>query len=340
MILVKHILYIGNKLSNSGSNVTSIETLGTFLKNEEYLVVTSSSKKNKLLRMIDMLYSTYKYSNKVSNVLIDTYSTQNFYYAVLVAKFCRILRLPYIPILRGGMLPNRLKMSPELCKNLFNGAKYNIAPSMYLYEAFSREGYSNLKYIPNTIAIEKYNFLLRKEIKANLLWVRSFSEIYNPLLAIKIVESLIKQSVNVSLCMVGPDTGGLLEVCKRKAEEKNLPITFTGKLSKEEWVELSKNYSIFINTTNFDNTPVSVIEAMALGLPVVSTNVGGIPFLIDNNETGLLVHPNDENQFVEKIRYLLDNPFATENLSVNARKTVETFDWEKVKTKWDTVLSE
>jgi len=337
---VKQLLYIGNKLSNSGSNVTSIETLGSFLKDEGYHVVTSSSKKNKVLRMIDMLYATYKYSNKVSTVLIDTYSTQNFYYAVLVAKFCRILHIPYIPILRGGMLPDRLKKSPKLCESLFNGATFNIAPSMYLYEAFSKEGYSNLKYIPNTIDIKKYDFLLRKEIKANLLWVRSFSEIYNPHLAIKIVESLIKQGLNVNLCMVGPDVGGLLEVCKTEVEKKNLPITFTGKLSKEKWIELSKNYSIFINTTNFDNTPVSVIEAMALGLPVVSTNVGGIPFLIDDNETGILVNPNNENLFVEKINYLLNNPLATEYLSVNARKIVETFDWEKVKTKWDTVLSE
>lgn len=337
---MKQLLYIGNQLSKSGSNITSIETLGTFLKEEGYIVITSSSKKNKVLRVIDMLFSTYRYSNKVSHVLIDTYSTQNFYYAVLVAKLCRILEIPYIPILRGGMLPDRLKKSPKMCEKLFNGAKYNIAPSMYLYEAFSSEGYTNLKYIPNTIAIKKYDFLLRKEIKANLLWVRSFSEIYNPLLAINIVESLIKQGVVTSLCMVGPEVGGLLDECKSIVEEKNLPVSFTGKLSKEEWITLSERYDIFINTTNFDNTPVSVIEAMALGLPIISTNVGGIPFLVDDNKTGILVNPNDESLFVEKIKYLLNSPLATVNLSVNARKLVETFDWEKVKTRWDTILSE
>jgi len=337
---VKHILYIGNKLSKSGSNVTSIETLGSFLKNEGYKVIMSSSKKNKVLRLIDMLLTTIKYSKKVSHVLIDTYSTQNFYYAVLVAQVCRILHLSYIPILRGGMLPGRLKKSPKLCKKLFNGAKHNIAPSMYLYEAFSAEGYTNLKYIPNTIEIKNYDFLLRKEIKVNLLWVRSFSEIYNPALAIKIVEALIKKGVTTSLTMVGPDVGGLLEQCKRIVEEKNLPITFTGKLSKEAWIALSKEYDVFINTTNFDNTPVSVIEAMALGLPVITTNVGGIPYLVDENKTGILVNPNDEHLFVEKIIYLLNHPLEAENLSVNARNLVETFDWEKVKTKWNAILSE
>ncbi|MFT4699172.1 MAG: glycosyltransferase involved in cell wall biosynthesis [Flavobacteriaceae bacterium] len=336
----KKILYIGNKLSKSGSNVTLIETLGNFLKGEGYKLITSSTIKNKALRLLEMLLTTLFYSKKTSIVLIDTYSTQNFYYAVLVAKICRVKQVPYIPILHGGNLPDRLKRSPKLSNKLFNGAKVNVAPSMYLYESFTEAGYANLKYIPNTIEIKNYDFLVRKEVKAKLLWVRSFSEIYNPTLAIKIVELLIKKGVPVSLCMVGPEVGGLLEECKREVEKKNLPITFTGKLSKEKWIDLSKQYDIFINTTNFDNTPVSVIEGMALGLPVISTNVGGIPFLIENNATGILVEPKDEHLFVEKILHLINHPLASENLSVNARKLVETFDWQKVKTKWDVILSE
>ena len=336
---MKQILYIGNKLSKSGSTVTSIETLGSFLKNEGYMIVMSSSKKNKVVRLLDMIKTTFKYSKKVSHVLIDTYSTQNFYYAVIIAQVCRVLHLPYIPILRGGMLPERLKKSPKLCSKLFNGAKLNVAPSMYLYEIFSNEGYTNLKYIPNTIEIKKYDFLLRKKIKASLLWVRSFSEIYNPLLAIKIVEKLLDENIEVELCMIGPEKDGSLKECQEIVTKKKLPVTFTGMLNKEEWIIKSKGYDLFINTTNFDNTPVSVMEAMALGLPVISTNVGGIPFLIDNEKTGLLVNPNDETLFVEKIISLLNQPLKAESLSVNARNFVETFDWEKVKTKWDEVLS-
>lgn len=336
----RKILYIGNKLSKSGSNVTSIETLGNFLIEEGYHVITSSTIKNKPLRLIDMLFATVKYAKQVSVVLIDTYSTQNFYYAVFVAKICRLLNIPYIPILRGGMLPDRLKKSPKLCNKLFNGAKLNIAPSMYLLEAFKKNGYTNLKFIPNTIEISNYKFLLRKDISAKLLWVRSFSEIYNPTMAIKIVEELIEKGINASLCMVGPDVNGMLSTCKKMAEEKNLPITFTGKLSKKEWIALSEDFHIFINTTNFDNTPVSVIEAMALGIPIISTDVGGMPFLISNDKTGILVPSNDSTVFVDKIIQLINNPLVTENLSINARKEVEAFDWLKVKDSWNTVLSE
>jgi len=334
----KRILYIGNKLSKKGSTVTSIETLGLFLEKEGFSVFTASSLKNKAFRLFDMLFKTFQYRNIVDVVLIDTYSTQNFYYAVLVALVCRIFEIDYIPILRGGNLPNRLNQSPKLSRKLFDKAKTNIAPSHYMLEAFKKERYTNLTYIPNTIEINNYPFLLRKEMKFKLLWVRSFAELYNPLLAIHIVEELTKKNIDVSLCMVGPKKDGSLEKCKELARQKNLPITFTGMLKKTEWIALSKEYDLFINTTNFDNTPVSVMEAMALGLPVISTNVGGLPYLIENNKTGILVLPNNVEAFVEAIRDLLSSPEKAGFLAKNARDVVEQFDWEVVKGKWDEVL--
>lgn len=334
----KRILYIGNDLSFKGSTVTSIETLGNFLKQEGYIIYKASSKKNKILRLIEMIYATIKYRKKINVVLIDTYSTQNFYYACWVALFCRLQKTNYITILRGGNLPARLKSSPNLSEKLFKGAKMNICPSRYLLDAFNKKGFNNLTYIPNTIELKNYPFLLRKVLKPKLFWLRSFSEIYNPLLAIRIVEELIKRNVDVSLCMVGPEKDGSLAACKKLAKQKKLPITFPGILDKKDWIALSKEYNIFINTTNFDNMPVSVIEAMALGLPVISTNVGGLPYLIDQEDTGVLVPPNDPQVFVEAILKLLSDNNLGETLSLNARKKVEAYDWEVVKEGWFEVL--
>ncbi len=112
----------------------------------------------------------------------------------------------------------------------------------------------------------------------------------------------------------------------------------TGKLSKKEWIELSKNYDIFINTTNFDNHPISVLEGMALGLPVVSTSVGGIPFLIENKVDGILIPPNDAGQFFEAIDNLIKDNDLVLRITKNARNKVEEFDWEILKYKWfDTI---
>jgi glycosyltransferase involved in cell wall biosynthesis len=138
--------------------------------------------------------------------------------------------------------------------------------------------------------------------------------------------------------MVGPDSDGCLNDVKEYAKSLGLKVTFTGKLNKEDWISLSKNYNIFINTTNFDNTPVSVIEAMALGLPVISTNVGGMPFLIENQKTGILVAPNSIESFVTEINKIMTSPEKANHLAMVARKKVEDFDWSRIKTQWIKVL--
>ncbi len=330
----RKLLYLGNKASSFGGTATTMESLAHNLKEEGYDVYSASAKRNKLLRLADMLRLVLQHARTASLVLIDTYSTQNFYYAVAVANLCRLLRIPYIPILHGGNLPQRLKSSPLLSNKLFNGAKCNVAPSAYLKQRFEENGYSNIRCIPNAIETDKYQFKQRSAIKPNLLWVRSFSEIYNPKLALKLVEVLNKEGYQASLCMVGPEKDGSLAECRRIAQERNLSVRFTGLLSKEEWKELAANYDIFINTTNYDNSPVSVIEAMALGLPVVSTNVGGIPYLLSNRVDSLVVKADDAEAMSAAVKTLLNDSNMVVEISKNARKKAEESDWQQLKHKW------
>jgi glycosyltransferase involved in cell wall biosynthesis len=332
------LLYIGNKLSKHGNTQTSIETLGHFLEKEGYELIYASSKKNKIVRMLDMIFTTLRFHRKARYVLIDTYSTQNFWFAFVIAQLCRILGAKYITKLHGGDLPNRLNRSPYLSDIIFKNAFKIIAPSGYLFSHFSEKYPENLLLIANTVAINKYPFFKRESIEPKLLWVRSFSKIYNPKMAIQVLSELKKKYSNAQLCMVGPDKENLIPNCVAFAEELNVEVQFTGKLSKKKWVELSKEYSVFINTTYFDNTPVSVIEAMALGLPVVSTNVGGIPFLLEDKKNALLVSENDVFQMVQSIELLLKDSQLRSTIVDNARALVEDFDWETVKEKWFEIL--
>ena len=333
------VLYIGNNLRQQGRNTTRMSELGPLLEQEGYKVTYASSKANKFLRLFDMLSTCLKNRNQVDHVLIDTYSTLNFWYAFFVSQLCRLLKLNYIPILHGGNLEFRLRNNPLLSRLIFRHAYINIAPSRFIKETFERYGYSNLKYIPNTVTIAHYPFKKREMHEAKLFWVRSFSEIYNPQLAVKVLRALKDQGITASLCMVGPNSGdGSLEVIKQLAKQLQVEVIFTGKLSKQEWIALSNKYNLFINTTNFDNMPVSAIEAMALGLPVVSTNVGGMPHLIEHGTDGMLVAPDDEDEFVAAIKHLISNPGLVDLITLNARQKVESFDWTMVKKRWINVL--
>ncbi len=333
-----NLLYIGNKLSKKGKNKTSIETLGSLLEIEGFSIKTSSSQENKVFRIFDMMFYIIRYRKKTDFVLIDTYSTINFYYALIVSQLCHFFELKYIPILRGGNLPERLKRSPKLSKLIFDNAYKNIAPSEYIKSNFVKMGFSNLICIPNSIELDNYEYKKRSFENVRLLWVRSFAKIYNPLLAIKIVRQLKDANIEAELCMVGPDVEGGLQETRAYAKALGVDVRFTGKLSKPEWIELSKDYNIFINTTHFDNMPVSVIEAMALGLPVISTDVGGMPFLIKKNVTGVLVEPKSAEAFVEAIKAILDSPLQSDIMTSNARKAVEKFDWNLIKNQWYKVL--
>lgn len=336
-MLLKNLLYIGNKLSGKGLNTTIIETLSAQLSKEGYRVTAVSVFKNPVLRMLDMLLAVIRY-RKSDFVLIDTYSTSGFWFAFSVSQLCRLLRKKYIPILHGGNLPNRLQNNPKLCKMVFANAYKNVAPSHYLLEAFKKAGFTNLVFIPNTLEIDCYLYWKRTELQPKLLWVRAFDVIYNPKMAIDVLSLLQEKFPNAQLCMVGPDRDGSMESCKKYALEKNVTVCFTGRLSKEEWIALAKDYDIFINTTHFDNTPVSVMEAMALGLAVVTTNVGGIPFLLKDREEALLVGDSDVGGMVQAIQDLIEKPDVAQKNIRNARKKAESWDWEVVKMQWMELL--
>jgi glycosyltransferase involved in cell wall biosynthesis len=102
---------------------------------------------------------------------------------------------------------------------------------------------------------------------------------------------------------------------------------------------LSKG-DIFLNTTDFDNTPISVLEALACGLCVISTNVGGIPYLLDDEHDGLLVPPDDVQAMTDAVRRLLTESDLATRLSQNGRDKAESFDWSRVYPQWETLLLE
>ena len=332
------ILYLGNALSKHGYTPAMMETLAPKLAGKHQLL-SYSTKKNQLLRFLDIILAVIRHRRVTSLIIIDTFSTLAFWYFVAVATLCRFFAIPYIPVLRGGDLPARVARQSAFLNKSFAYAAVNISPSAYLKRGFDKLGYKTIC-IPNFLEMEKYPFKKRSALQARLLWVRAIHRIYNPGLAIRLVHALKDLYPDITLCMVGPDKDGSLEKMIALARELNVEekVRFTGKLSKADWINLSTDFDIFINTTDVDNMPVSVIEAMALGLPVVSTNVGGVPDLIDPDKDGLLVAKDNLEEFKSAVIQLLADPGLGVALSNAARKKAESFSWERVGPLWDEVI--
>jgi glycosyltransferase involved in cell wall biosynthesis len=332
------IVYIGNNLKSA--NPTTQVLLAKLLTDLNYEVKLYSTKESKLVRLLDMCLGIIKNRNNTDFVLIDTYSSLNFYFALITSQLARFFNLKYIPILHGGNLCSRLKNNPFFSSLIFSNSFMNVSPSNYLLEEFQNKGFKTF-FIPNPIVISEYAFYERETYDFNLLWVRAFDKIYNPKMAISVLNELNRRGLSVKLCMVGPDKDGSLNEVIQMAKEKNVYhfLEITGLLSKSEWIKKSTQFDIFINTTTVDNVPVSVIEAMALGLPVISTNVGGIPYLIKNSVNGILVENDDEIEMADAIAELIQNQNKAKILVRNARKKVENFDINVVKDNWQKLLT-
>ncbi|MGV6844754.1 MAG: glycosyltransferase family 4 protein [Lutibacter sp.] len=334
------ILYIGNNLVSVTGYQTAMQTLSDMLSEQGFIIYKSSSKKNKYIRLVSMCFSLIKLRRKVKILLIDTFSTKNFYYALIISQLARLFKLKYVLILHGGNLPKRLKNNPRLSKILFKNAHKIVSPSDYLAAIFNKYNYET-QIIPNFINFKSIPFKKRTGFKPNILWVRAFDKNYNPELAIKAMNNIQNDFPNAQLTMVGPDKDGSLAKCKKLAEKYNLSkcVQFTGILKQIEWYELSKNFDIFINTTNIDNTPASVLEAMALGLPIVSTNVGGIPYIIQNEFNGFLISKNDEIELANTIKHLIINQDKTIEIVKNGLESLEKYSEEVIKKQWLNLLN-
>ena len=200
---------------------------------------------------------------------------------------------------------------------------------------------TDLVLLPNPLDVARYAFHERRPLLRHLVWLRAFHETYNPELAVEVLGRIRKQYDDVRLIMIGPDKGdGSLQKTRRTAKKLGIDeaVTFPGAVPKLDVPNHLSRGDIFLNTTNCDNTPVSVMEAMACGLPVVSTNVGGIPYLVEDGESALLTPPADAEAMSNAVVRLMHEPILARRLARNGRQRVEAFDWSVVLPRWERLL--
>jgi glycosyltransferase involved in cell wall biosynthesis len=335
--LNRSVLIIGNFLSATGGSRGVCEELAERLEADGWQVLSASRKRPKLFRLADMVLTVVKHRHEYAVAQMDVFSGPAFFWAEAVGWTLRRLGKPCVLTLHGGNLPDFAKRWPGRVRRLLNGARIVTAPSGYLKEKM--EQYSpGIRVLPNAINLSLYAYRERGPVGPNLIWLRALHEIYNPLMAIKAVRELALKYPHVQLAMVGPDKGdGSLQRTQRAVAEAGLGdrVRFPGGVPKSEVPPTLSRADIFLNTTNIDNTPVSVIEAMACGLCVVTTRAGGIPFLVEDGQSGLLVECGDASSMAAAVsRYLHDRQLA-QHCSRNARRAVEPWDWPNVLGEWD-----
>ena len=129
------------------------------------------------------------------------------------------------------------------------------------------------------------------------------------------------------------------DYCRSLVQSLNLrSVLFLGLVPKESIPVLADKHDVYLHTNRIDNMPVSIIEMWACGLPIVGTNVGGMPYLIRDRQDGILIESEDHQAMAEACFELLANRALAETLSRNGRARAEALTWDRVKPLWEKAL--
>lgn len=337
-----HVLVVGNFLSGWDGRRTYAEDLADRLESAGACVRRASRLAPKPARLADMIWAALGGRGAFQVALIDVYSGPAFLWAEAAAAAARMAGKAVALVLHGGRLPEFHQTHAARVGRLLARADAVVAPSRFLQEAFSGLR-PDIRLIPNAIDLSRYPYRKRTSAAPRLVWLRAFHKIYNPELAVHVLRRVRAHSPGATLAMYGPDKGdGSLEACRGLAAQLGLHdcVRFPGVAPKEKVGEALSGADIFLNTTTVDNAPVSVVEAMACGLCVVSTNPGGLPYLIRDGEDGLLAPEGDEEALAGRLLRLLAHPPLCERLSAAGRAKAEQFSWKVVLPAWLHLISE
>ena len=336
------LLMVGNFLSSSGGRRGVCEDLADRLREAGWPVRTTSSRIGRLPRTLEMIWSVLFWRDQYDVAQVDVYSGAAFLWAAATVALLYALGKPCVLSLHGGNLPALERRWPNLVRKVLQTAAVVTAPSSYLVREMS-EARRDIRMVPNSLDLPRYQFIARSNPAPRLIWLRAFHAVYDPESAPAVLALVLVEFPEATLTMIGPDKGDG-SLARTRATGERLGVSSRLKIvegvPKQRVGEVLNLADIFLNTTTVDNAPVSVAEAMACGLCIVSTNAGGIPDLIEDGTEGLLVPSGDAAAMAAAVICVLRDGSLAARLSRAARRRAEGYGETAVLNEWDRILRE
>jgi glycosyltransferase involved in cell wall biosynthesis len=286
-----------------------------------------------VFRFFPFLISLWKVAGNVDIFHIFANSGLSwFLFAAPAIHIAKIRRTPVIVNYRGGEAESFFKKYFTWVRWSLKFTDLVIVPSGFLRSVFKKWS-CKAEVVPNIINLEKFT-PANKELdstKPVIIVPRNLEPIYDNTAALKAFRHFISEYPDAEMIVTG--SGPELKMLQNLAVSEGIDskVKFTGKVDNERMVELYQSADITLNPSLADNMPNSILESLASGVPVVTTDVGGIPYLVGNEVTSLFVKPGDYIGMSAALTRLMRDKKLRSKLISNGSELVKQFTWDNVK---------
>ncbi len=284
-----------------------------------------------LFRLLPYLYRLWSMASRVQVIHVMANSGWAWHLFAAPAIWIGYLhRTPVVVNYRGGEAGTFLAKQAAIVRWSIRRASLVVVPSGFLEKVFAEHDIATT-IVQNIINLERFQPVARPAVEPHLIVTRNLEEIYDIATALRTFVKVREVHRKARLTVAG--SGPLRGLLETLASELGISesVTFTGRLDNERIASLYQSADLLLNTSLVDNMPISLLEAMASGVPIVSTDVGGIPYLVTHGQTALLVPPGNPTSMAQAALQVLGEPERALRMRSAGLRAAQNYTWERVR---------
>lgn len=326
---MKKILYISNYKKGVGGISAQVDLLCTNMQNAGYPVFVFSTKGNPVDRIglfFKLLFVVRRY-----NVLhihgCSDWGMLPVVYGVIAGK---IWKKRILVTYHGGEAAEYFKRHGAFVRRWLKRADKVIALSGFLKKVFDEYQIPCIV-IPNIVPLREDVYRLKQSIAPKMISVRHLTDLYRIDLIIRAFAKVVEKYPEATLDILGQgDKRTELEQLVHCDERLVERVRFIGQVPNEKMYDYLKANDIMLSAPKIDNMPVSLMEAMNSGVLVISSNVGGVPYMISHQQTGLLFD-GDADALAEQIIWAMGHQKESVAMIEAAHEEVKKYSWNNIR---------
>lgn len=321
------VLLITNNKKGTGGISGQVEVLQKNLVNEGIKADIFNTKGSILYRMF-CRRSLLKVATNYDVLHIHCCSKIGFFPAIVGIPIGKKLGKKVVLTYHGGGAEEFFRKHTRLVRHFLLKTDANIVLSGFLGKVFDKY---QIPYtiIPNVIELDASRFKQRNQIRPNFISIRTLSPLYNIECILRAFKRVKQQIPEATLRIVGdgPSRAKLEDMVNSEGIED---VTFVGRVDNTEIYNQLDQADIMLSSPAIDNMPVSILEAFNAGLLVISSNVGGVPYMIKDGVNGILFSSDNDKELSSKMLYAVNSKDASKQMIAKAQSSLQQYSWEKV----------